>query len=413
MTVNPRGDRPIKQERSDRIKRYLEISAALAAIVGLVAAVYFPIRGEKHKAVELRYLAKLSLVSPEATTSGKVKVAYDNRVVENPTKLSARLGNSGDLPIEAKDIEQPLVLLFEGVRILNAEITERSPGDIRAAVQYTDKTVTLEHGLLNPGDYLLFEILSDGDKGWPKPQVRIAGISKLLLTFPTTQSRRDKVLFLDLQRHWQYAVLGIASVVPVAALVVFLLASWDSIRIGVSPPDIRTEIDTAFNKDEIASDCFMNGYDSKKADSQLFGLVSDFASLDDPTALADRIRGLPADMRAGGDPRVVAERIVHTAKQALPEVLLRRTVFIGYRFYKRVRWTLSGLEFDPSTESARHFIARAEAAVLAAVAPPGVMGRLRLVEWGQLMTSFIVLAFGTALALVCAGAWRPLLGGAG
>ncbi len=287
MTVNPRGDRPIKQERSDRIKRYLEISAALAAIVGLVAAVYFPIRGEKHKAVELRYLAKLSLVSPEATTSGKVKVAYDNRVVENPTKLSARLGNSGDLPIEAKDIEQPLVLLFEGVRILNAEITERSPGDIRAAVQYTDKTVTLEHGLLNPGDYLLFEILSDGDKGWPKPQVRIAGISKLLLTFPTTQSRRDKVLFLDLQRHWQYAVLGIASVVPVAALVVFLLASWDSIRIGVSPPDIRTEIDTAFNKDEIASDCFMNGYDSKKADSQLFGLVSDFASLDDPTALAD------------------------------------------------------------------------------------------------------------------------------
>ena len=166
-----------KNQSVDGLTRYSpELVRLLLTLIATAVAVatFFGIRVQK-KELELSYLAKLSLVNPDLSSTGDVKVIYRGRDIRTLTKLSARLTNTGAVPIEKREIESPLLIAFDPQRakILGANITGRNPGSIDATCNTTEKNeIILEHGLLNPADSVTFEVLFDGDPGSDLPQPR-------------------------------------------------------------------------------------------------------------------------------------------------------------------------------------------------------------------------------------------------
>jgi hypothetical protein len=88
--------------------------------------------------------------------------------VTNLSKIAIRYSNSGAIPIESKDIENPLTLDFSNSLVLDAKIVEKHPANLQTDISFTNNLVTIKHGLLNPGDLLQIETLCDGDPNFPR-----------------------------------------------------------------------------------------------------------------------------------------------------------------------------------------------------------------------------------------------------
>ena len=101
-------------------KRVLEIGGFLVALLAVFVSIFFGVRSEQKKALEIRYTAKLALISPGAVSGDKVTITYGHEAIANLSKLSLRLVNSGTVPIEARDIEEPLSLTFTAGKILRS-----------------------------------------------------------------------------------------------------------------------------------------------------------------------------------------------------------------------------------------------------------------------------------------------------
>src|ERR1700675_4403679 len=86
----------------------------LATIVAIATFLGFQV--EKHKRLDLIYLAKLSFFNPDIHSSQKVSVLYDDRPISQLTKISAVVINAGGIAIEKRDIERPSLLQFDGAR---------------------------------------------------------------------------------------------------------------------------------------------------------------------------------------------------------------------------------------------------------------------------------------------------------
>ena len=86
-----------KPRSGRRVDGWLVRGSALATFLAVVLAVYFGLSARPRKELQLRYTAKLSLVSAEAISPENVVVSYQDRPVANLAKLSARLVNTGDV----------------------------------------------------------------------------------------------------------------------------------------------------------------------------------------------------------------------------------------------------------------------------------------------------------------------------
>ena len=196
---------------------------------------------EREKALSVRYVARLSLISSEAKATSNVRIIYDSQDVQSLWVLSVRLENTGNQPIELTDIEKPLSLIFKSAKVLGAEIGDRNPRDIEATTSYSENAVFVQHGLMNPGDWLGFEILFDGAPDWPEASFRISGISAPIVVLPPDGPTEFKLTFFSIPRQIEYFLLGITSigVLIVAGFAISLVTKiiWDIVRL---PSSIKT-----------------------------------------------------------------------------------------------------------------------------------------------------------------------------
>jgi len=152
---------------------------SVLTVASICVALYFGLRPSPQKSLELQYHAKLSLITDEVGSLPQYKVLYGDRVVSNLTKLSATLINTGDIPITPSDVEEPPSLTAPSGSILEARIVRSQPPNILASCLVEGNKVTIEHGLLNPGDLLTFELVLDTDPGWMRPNARITGVTSV------------------------------------------------------------------------------------------------------------------------------------------------------------------------------------------------------------------------------------------
>jgi hypothetical protein len=176
-------------------EKWTEKFKLIAAVIGIASpilafATFLGLKPEKRKALEWEYLSKSSLVNPSAAAVEKIEVSYEQRKIKQLTVISARLVNVGAIPIDGNDVKDgafPTVTFTNGVNVIGAEIKDRTPSNLKAAITFGTNYVRLEHGLLNPTDSVLLQLVLEGDPGeltsLPPVAYRISGI-----TTPTTRS---------------------------------------------------------------------------------------------------------------------------------------------------------------------------------------------------------------------------------
>jgi len=378
-------------------------AAAVATILGLIITILVILQPHTRKVLQVRYVAKVSLVRPEARVTSRVKVMFDSLVVLSPTKLFLRVTNAGDVPIEQRDIEQPLTFRFDKGKVLSAILSSRSPANLEAELQMTDNGIVLRHGLLNPGDGVAIEALLDGDPPWPAAICRISGIARPKILLPDDKVKQVRVAFFGMPRIAEIIVVGLCSIVALLLWIIVVVAvreTWTALATdeGTTRARIASEVDWPAVASELLNRLSVEdrrllqvrvGQDPEAA----FGHQVHVSAWENPPVnREDPLQEALSTLR-GWAPEAVADAIWRKVPSGQDE------------FARRVVMKLSMVP----GESFRDFVSRAIDTAIPS--SPGWSLRTRWHRFDKQAVGFGATAFilGIPTSLVVAAAWKAIL----
>lgn len=203
-----------------RLRASLEFASYIAAIISVILAIFFFYQSEHNKELNIIYAPKRPLVSVEPLkTNPKLEVSIAGARVNMPWLVSARLENSGDQPVESKDVEAFPTLQFRDAKIVSAEIINKSDAGVFARMAISGDTVSIEHKLLNPGDWISFDVLFDGEPNLP-PQLsmRVTGVSKPKQTVISAGGKETHLALFEIPKPLFLIFLIFSTLIPVFLL---------------------------------------------------------------------------------------------------------------------------------------------------------------------------------------------------
>jgi hypothetical protein len=402
--MNPKGPK--------RRWKTLEILGLAIGLVSVVVSIVFGIRAEKAKALVLQYSPARPLLALQANN---LQVNYDGKVARRPYILSARLENTGSVPIEERDIERPLVLRFRNAKVLGAEISERRPIDLSGVSKFDESTVTLVPRLMNPGDSFAFDVVFDGVPAAPDASVRISGL--LRLEIGEAAAANAKVSLLQLPRSVTIMVLGLGtaftSLVVFAAFVGFGGAArsllWGKPLDPLALERASTILDSPFDlglystvsKEDLPTDV-------QKIVDATSGGVLEVDLVDQPHVLRAQLeRSADALSSIGATVDGALVRVVSELRRVVPlQTATAMWQQLPYPLDSRARSIVTTLPFTEQT--LRQFIDKAQAAIQVIKTPEKGW---RAVEFDDLTMGATCTVLGLDLAIVLAGAWKVFVFG--
>ncbi len=157
--------RPEPTSERSRIADRVKIIGAVVGIVSALAAVatFVGVKPGKKRILEWEYVSKSSLVNPATPATEKIQISYDGKQIKQLTVITAKLSNTGSLPIEGDDEMYPTVKFAE--KVIRADAKEPNRRGIKAETKFDDHSVQVQHGLMNVGDSVPVQILLEGDPG--------------------------------------------------------------------------------------------------------------------------------------------------------------------------------------------------------------------------------------------------------
>ena len=162
------------------------------AIITLIVAI-IALRKNGKKAISMKIVYPIELLSFKEGITDKLKVTYDGNEVENVSVSTFQFINTGNLTIEKSDFEEPIKMnLDSNVRILNAEISDTNPQNLKLKMTFSPSVVTLNPDFLNAKDSFTLKLITD--KSFEKFYLdyRIIGVSEIKSA--TVPSHEFKVL---------------------------------------------------------------------------------------------------------------------------------------------------------------------------------------------------------------------------
>ncbi|MBA7695706.1 hypothetical protein ES703_104341 [subsurface metagenome] len=226
-----------------------------------------------------------------------------------------------------------------------------------ANTSHDDTSVTISHGLLNPGDWIEFQILVDGAAEWPRAHFRIRGISEPTISYPTRLEPIRSVTITALPKSAQYVILVIASV----ATIVFSVASIVLFR-----------------------DAFTGAF---------IGRGRYIRALSRAAAKVGR------EITTGRTPvKEARERLASELWLDLPSGVDRKA-----------REVMRRIDFDPERQKVEELTVAAEEALNELIGSMGILERLKAVDWGGALAGSLVLLAAVANILILGGSWRIIV----
>ena len=251
-----------------RFRLFTLVGTWVAALIGL-GGLILAIQTSESRELEVRFTAALSILNdrPESVDSS-LTVTLSGDLVHNPRTIAGYLKNVGSAPIRAADIEAPVSMHLRGSRMLTAHVTRTVPPDLPAQINVRGDSVSVAHGLLNPGDTIEFEILADGPDGWPAVSGRIAGIAEVAVFRPEDQANYT-VGMIDLPAWCTVVLVAIESVLALVLFAGAVFLSKDLVE------DLRTPEEWEYSVERLASECMVTEISEalKKKAGQLDSLI--------------------------------------------------------------------------------------------------------------------------------------------
>lgn len=155
----------------------LTIMGLFIALLGVIAPIVWDLWNSS---------AEISLIIDHTATIiekrdnvEKLVILYEGKQIESLSKTSFTLKNTGRKAVALDDIvSNPNIALRDG-NIFEAEIIKSDPEYIDKNISTNGKSVSLTFKLLNPGDMIIFSILSDVKTPIFIPTARIKNIKNL------------------------------------------------------------------------------------------------------------------------------------------------------------------------------------------------------------------------------------------
>ena len=190
----------------------------------MLVTAFLSIRSERTKELTVTFLAKRPLISIEGGRRNvDLEVRIGGTLIQAPWLLSGRLENTGNQPIEERDIEAPVKFSFSQGKVVGAEIAQKSQQAIFAKSVFNGNDVTIENKLLNPGDWVNFDILFDGEPNVPPLlSLRISGVSKPKQLAISLGEKRPFFTIVPVPMPVLYFLLTIGSMTGIGSVAVGL-----------------------------------------------------------------------------------------------------------------------------------------------------------------------------------------------
>ena len=145
----------------------IEILLGFLAVIAAITVpliIYFLQKSKKRLAYEV--VSNTQLVGVKSEVQNKIKIYYENKLVENVHLVSIRLINSGNQPISIEDFARPInIKLGSNTNILTCEVLEKNPKDLDIVISKMQNSVKIQPLLLNPNDSLTLNILLGDYRG--------------------------------------------------------------------------------------------------------------------------------------------------------------------------------------------------------------------------------------------------------
>ena len=139
---------------------------ASIAIIAIVVSVILYFKQLNRKRLSYEILSDTSLLTTDEETKNEIRLTYKNEPIEKVRLIVLRIFNSGNVPVESEDYEEPISIRLGDARVLSAEVIKKSPKNLKSTLIIEKGVVTLYPTLLNPADSLKIKILvSDYEKG--------------------------------------------------------------------------------------------------------------------------------------------------------------------------------------------------------------------------------------------------------
>lgn len=159
---------------------YKYLFAIFLALVSLAATIWFAFFPPSTKSLTLTIASKSTLKTVSESKVPDLKVFVDETELKYPALTVLKLHNNGTIPVRSDDFESNIkILLDNGARPIRATAVETTPDWLKVIVAIDDSQVQIEPLLLNPGDSVTLNILSDGLPSSITTLSRVAGLSSI------------------------------------------------------------------------------------------------------------------------------------------------------------------------------------------------------------------------------------------
>lgn len=153
------------------------IAIGIFGVVGPIAWDYYKTKSE----IELKVIESSVIIEKPKKLDGLV-ISYGGEELDELSKTTFSLSNTGRTPLLKKDVVQPIHVRFSPEsRIIDAKIEATNPKDMGATIQFNraDGYIVFDIPLLNPGDQIEVSALSKSIKVDFHVTARIAGVTSL------------------------------------------------------------------------------------------------------------------------------------------------------------------------------------------------------------------------------------------
>jgi hypothetical protein len=151
----------------------------LIGLIGPIIALILYLANRRDTELSFGLISEAQLLDLSDSPVEGVQVLYRGESVGELTAATYHIENSGDLPIPARDFENPLIVKFTAdARLLSLNVSAAEPENLRPSVTKIEGGFSVEPLLLNPGDSFNVSAYFAGKPTPPVLDARVAGIHK-------------------------------------------------------------------------------------------------------------------------------------------------------------------------------------------------------------------------------------------
>ncbi|MDQ0923340.1 hypothetical protein QF038_001848 [Pseudarthrobacter sp. W1I19] len=145
----------------------------ILGVLGLVTGFWFYWLSRKPKRFGWQTISKTKIMAHQSEVL-PLQVMYAGREVTSPNILVVRIGNTGKAVIHAADFDGPVKITF-GISTLLSFTFSSSDEGISVAVEQDLNSLACKLSMLNPGEWVEFQFVTDGPLEVPEVHARVAG----------------------------------------------------------------------------------------------------------------------------------------------------------------------------------------------------------------------------------------------